>query len=159
MQLVSETEAPAEVEQVYAGVAVGSDATNTSDAYDTCVEVGETSSSGRIDGLGKDDVPTDTVVEGESRSDAPAILRVKAAAVLPVGCGAAVDVEGLELRDLAFEDRADARPCACAVAEDQQAGAVGVAGIAQIEGVTQVRAEADGMVAVDLGPVVVELQD
>jgi hypothetical protein len=86
-------------------------------------------------------------------------LRVKAAALLPVGRGAAVDVEALELRDLAFEDRSDAGVRAGAVAEDEQAGAVGVTGVAQVEGVAQVRAEADGVVAVDLGPIVVELQN
>jgi hypothetical protein len=102
--LVCKAEASAEIKQVDFGIAVSTDAANAGNADAACVEVGETSGSRGVDGLGKDDVPADAVVKGEPRSDAPAILRVEAAPLLPVGRGGAVDVEALELRDLAFED-------------------------------------------------------
>src|SRR3984957_879107 len=158
MELIGKAEAPAQIEQIDARVAVGSDTADSSYADNSGVQIGEPAVAGAVDRLRKDDVPTHAVVQGELRRYAPGILRVKSAALLAIRCGLAVDIEALKLSHLPLKHRGDTGARARAVAERQQTGAIRVTRIPQIEGIAQIGAKPDRVIAEVPRPVVVELQ-
>ncbi len=130
--LVSEAEAAAEIQQVNLSAAVAGNAADTCNSDNARLQVGESSGSRTVDGLGEDDVPAHAVVEGQLWRNAPRILRVEAAPLLAIGCIVVIDIEPLELSDLPGEYRADSGAGASGVVEEELTSAVVVACVAQI---------------------------
>src|SRR5258708_4382132 len=150
--LIGKAEAGGNVGVVHLLVAVTADATDTDDTRSTGDERRESAVTRCVDGFGIDDVPTDTVVHSKFPGHAIAVLTIEGKPFLAIRRIVLVHIETLKLVDMAKEERCQARAGAVgtggsAAVEVEDASAVVVAGVAEIQGVTNVPTELDGVVA------------
>src|SRR5438105_4251004 len=114
-----------------------------------------------VDRFWEINIPTQTIADAQLGSSAPSILAVEEPALLPLRRrGVAADVAG-EMGHVAQQEssqgNAAGRIGGIALVKGQLAGAVAVAGNTQIQGIADVAAKLNRMVAEDFGPVVDEL--
>ena len=158
VQLVGDADARREVGQRGLDVAVHADAVLAGDHDFAGGEVLEAAVVLAVDVLREVDLPAQADVHGELRRDLPGVLHVGEEAVLPFGgLGGVADVAG-ERVHLAEQERCQAEAAAVRTlrggrVEGELAGAVRVAGHAQVLLVAPVDAELERVVADDVGGV------
>ena len=163
IELVSDTDARRERLVGIVDIAVESDVAVAGDADDALVEVGETALALTVDVFGIVDFPAQAVVKGQLGADAPGVLTVEEPALLALSCVQAGADETLEFVYVAEQEGAEHQAAvagerSAVLVEVELTGAVRVGRYTEVHRVTNVGAELELMVALDLGPVVDELE-
>ena len=158
IELVGDSHARGEVLVRRVDVAIQTDAIFTRDHHFTGGEVLEAALVFAVHVLREIDFPTNSVIHGQLRGDAPSVLDVGEEAILAFGrLGGIADVAGEGL-DIAKQERGDSEAAAIGARsgdgiEGELSGAVRITGDAEVLREAVIEPELDGVVAENVGHV------